>query len=193
MARFKIYLNKINKNTIYQVDSAVIENNKFMFQGILKYPERFVLSFDSHSATIVIILENKPINILIDANSMNEPIIKGSPLNITLNSYKNTSKEIFRKIDYLYPKFQKARLQNDVKKLEEIGTELKKIENEFTNFSYDFIENNTNSFIAPIILSDQLKTSIIDTLRIKQSYQSLSNEVKKSPDAMLIATTLNLH
>ena len=189
----KVYLNKISENTIYKIDSASINNNSFTFKGMVTYPERFVLSFNQHAATIILIIENSSIKININGNNINEPIITGSALNNELTLYKNASKTIFRKIDYLFPKFQKARLQNDVKKLEEIGNELKVIENEFTNFSYKYVEEHKNSFIAPIILSDQLKSSIIDTLRIKKSYNNLSNHVKKSPEAQTIVTTLNLH
>jgi hypothetical protein len=44
-----------------------------------------------------------------------------------------------------------------------------------------------------MILNDRLKTSYIDTLRITKSYLNLSDEVKKCPDAQIIAETLNLH
>ena len=189
----KIYLNKISLNTISKIDSASVIDNSFTFQGMVTYPERFVLSFNQHAASVILIVENTSININIDGNNINEPTITGSALNNELGVYKNNSKNIFRKIDYLFPKFQKARLQNDVKKLEEIGAELKIIETEFTNYSYSYIEQNKNSFIAPIILSDQLKSSLIDTIRIKQSYNMLSNEVKKSPEAQTIAISLNLH
>lgn len=189
----KVYLNKIIGNSLYQIDSAIIDNHKFIIQGIVEYPERFALTFDSYASKTILILENTSITIKIDIDNVNDPIITGSPLNDILLEYKNVSKSIFRKIDYLFPRFQKARLENDVKKLEEIGLEMKTIENEFKQFSFLFIEKNKNSFIAPIILSDQLKTSTIDTIKIQQSYQNISNDVKHSPDAQIIASFLNLH
>jgi len=188
-----VYLNKIIGNSIYQIDSAKIENNKFTIQGIVEYPERFAITFDSYASKTILILENLPINITIDVENINDPIITGSPLNTKLDEYKTISKSIFRKIDYLFPRFQKARLENDVKKLEEIGTEMRAIEKEFQEFSFQFIKKNNNSFIAPMLLTDQLKTSIIDTVKIKQSYQLLSEEIKHSPDAQIIATFLELH
>lgn len=188
-----VYLNKIIGNSIYQIDSAKIENNKFTIQGIVEYPERFAITFDSYASKTILILENLPINITIDVENINDPIITGSPLNAKLDEYKTISKSIFRKIDYLFPRFQKARLENDVKKLEEIGTEMKAIEKEFQEFSFQFIKKNNNSYIAPMLLTDQLKTSTIDTVKIKQSYQLLSEEIKHSPDAEIIATFLELH
>ena len=188
----KVYLSKIIENDLQPVDSAKIENNNFTFQGIVEYPERFMLSFENSSAAVIFIVENKNFEILIDPNQLDEPVIKGSELNTKLLEYKLASKNIFKKIDYLFPRFQKARLENDVIKLNEIGNELKKIETEFTDFSFNFIKNNSDSYVAAMVLSDQLKSATVDTLRISNAFKLLTEEVKKSPDAQLIATALDL-
>jgi len=188
----KVYLSKIVENEIQPVDSTIIKNNNFVFTGRVDYPERFALTFKNSSAEIILIIENANFEILLDPSQPNEPVIKGSELNAELEEYKLASKNIFKKIDYLFPKFQKARLENDVKKLNEIGNELKNIETEFTDFSFNFIQKNSYSYVAAMILSDHLKASSIDTVRISNTYKQLSETVKKSPDAQLIAAAFNL-
>jgi flagellin-specific chaperone FliS len=188
----KVYLSKIVKNGLQPTDSVKIENNNFVFSGVVDYPERFALTFENSSAAVILIIENTNFEIFIDPNQLNEVVIKGSELNAKLDEYKLASKNIFKKIDYLFPKFQKARLENDVKKLDEVGNELKKIETEFTDFSFNFVKTNSDSYVAAMILSDQLKSTTIDTIRIRNAYKLLSKEVKKSPDAQLIATALSL-
>ena len=188
----KVYLSKIISNDIQPVDSAKIENNNFVFQGIVDYPERFMLSFENSSAAIILIIENTNFEVFIDPEHLDEPVIKGSGLNSKLDEYKLISKSIFKKIDYLFPRFQKARLENDVEKLAEIGNELKKIETEFTDFSFNFVKTNSDSYVAAMVLSDQIKSSTVDTLRISNAYKLLSKEVKKSPDAQLVAEAFNL-
>ena len=188
----KVYLSKIAENEIQPIDSAIIKNNNFVFTGRVDFPERFALTFKNSSAEIILIIENANFEILFDPNHPNEPVIKGSELNVQLEEYKLASKNIFKKIDYLFPKFQKARLENDVKKLNEIGNELKNIETEFTDFSFNFIKNNSDSYVAAMILSDQLKASNIDTVRISIAYKQLSETVKKSSDAQLITAAFDL-
>lgn len=189
----KVYLNKIAENDLYPIDSAKIENNNFIFTGMVDFPERFALTFENSSAAVILIVENVNFEIFLDPGQINEPVIKGSALNSKLNDYKSVSKNIFKKIDYLFPKFQKARLENDVKKLDEVGDELKKIETEFSDFSFNFVKTNSDSYVSAMVLSDQLKSSTIDTVRISKAYVQLSEAVKKSPDAQRIANTLNLH
>jgi len=189
----KVYLNKIIERNFYPVDSSFIKDNAFSFRGIVEYPERFALTFENYSNSLILILENKNFEIKINPVLIEEPIITNSPLNLKLEEYKITSKNIFKKIEALFPRFQKARLENDVEKLAEIEEKMKVIENEFRDYTYLFIENNRNSYVAAMILRDQLKSSNIDSTRVKETYLLLSDEVKKCPDALIIETILNLH
>jgi hypothetical protein len=70
---------------------------------------------------------------------------------------------------------------------------MKQIEQEFIDFSYNYIAKNNNSYVAAMILRDQLKNTKVDSLKILSSYNILNEDIKKSPDAQIIALTLNLH
>ena len=189
----KVYLNKIIENSIYIIDSSEVVDSKFKLTGIVEKPERFALTFENYASVTILIIENTQFTISINSETINDPFIKGSELNTELAIYKEKSKEIFKQIDYLFPQFQKARLENDATKLIAIGEEMKKIELEHLNFSYNYIAQNKDSYVTSMILRDQLKATFIDTLRIKKAYNTLSNEVKTAPDAEIIASFLNLH
>ncbi|WP_299521668.1 DUF4369 domain-containing protein [uncultured Lutibacter sp.] len=189
----KVYLNKIIEDSFYKIDSSEILNNNFQFKGIVEFPERLALTFENYSSITLFIIENTKFEIFINSETVNDPKILGSPLNSKLNEYKLAAKNIFKKIDYLFPQFQKARLENDYEKLSEIDKEMKKIEKEFVDFSYTYIIQNKESYIAPMLLRDQLKSTTIDTLQIKKTYDILSSSIKNSPDAEIVASFLNLH
>jgi hypothetical protein len=189
----KVYLNKIIDHNLYPIDSAIVTNNQFSFVGIVTYPERFALTYHNYSAATILIIENTDFEVEINASNIQEPIIKGSPLNNKLTEYKLASKEIFSKIQYLFPHFQKARLENDAEKLVQIEKDFKNIEIEHANFTYQFIEQNIDSYVAVMILRDQLKIVPMDTIRIKNTFQLLPETVKHIPDAEIIEATLNLH
>lgn len=187
----KVYLNKILDHSVYPIDSAIIENNRFIFNGIVNYPERFQLTFENYSSSITLIIENTIFEIEIDPILIQEPEIFGSPLNTLHFEYKQKAKIIFHKMDLLYPKFQKARLENDSKKLAKIETELQLIDNKFRDYSYIFIKENSNSYVAVMVLRDLLKSSNIDSISIRESYNLLSEDIKKSPDAEIVRHSLN--
>lgn len=189
----KVYLNKILENSIFVIDSSNVENNKFYFSGFVEYPERFALSFKHYSNTVILIIENAEIAINIDANDLENTIIKGSNLNTEFKNYQSNSKKIFKKISYLFPEFQKYRLENNAEKLAEINHKMELIEQEYIDFSYNYISQNNNSYVAAMILRDQLKNTKVDTLKILSFYNNFNEDIKKSPDAQIIALTLNLH
>ncbi|MDP3312104.1 DUF4369 domain-containing protein [Lutibacter sp.] len=188
-----VYLNQLVENGFYAVDSTKIINNTFIFIGSILYPERYALTFNNSSEFSLLVLENTNFSISLISENIPEPIIENSSLNNTLQQYRNAAKEIFKKIDYLYPHFQKARLENNDQRLKEIGLEIKNIEKEFETFTYKFIIENNNSFVSAMILRDQLKVSQVDTFKIKELYKLLSSEVKESPDSQFIAITLKLN
>lgn len=189
----KVYLNKIFENSLFVIDSSNVTNNNFYFNGFVAYPERFALSFKQYSSTVILIVENAEITLQIDANNPENNIINGSNLNTEFNNYQSNSKKIFKKISYLFPLFQKYRLENNVEKLAEINNQMKIIEQEYIEYSFNYVSQNKNSYIAAMVLRDQLKNTTIDTLKIINSYKDLTEEVRKSPDAQIIALTLNLH
>ncbi|SNR50467.1 protein of unknown function [Lutibacter agarilyticus] len=189
----KVYLNKILENTLYPVDSSTIINNQFIFEGVVEYPERFALTFNNYATPVIFILENTNFQIELKPTQLQEPTLINSPLNYKLNAYKTHSKNIFKKIDYLFPQFQKARLENDADELAEIGKKMQLIEKEFSDFSFQFIQNNQSSYVSGMILRDQLKASTVDTLKIINAYHTLSLKVKNAPDATIVAESLKLH
>jgi hypothetical protein len=188
----KVYLNKVKDNTYFPIDSSFIENNTFSFKGKVTHPERFTLTFKNYTTEVILIVENCDLNIEINQLQLNNPIITGSNLNVQLNEYQIASKKIFNKIDYLFPEFQNARLENNVQKLKEIRGEMDKIEFEFTQFSIDFIKKNKNSYIAPMILRDLLKTPNIDSLKVDKLYNEFPESIRQSSDSKIIANYLNL-
>ena len=179
-------------NSLVKLDSCKIENNVFTFSGAVDYPERFALTFENSSAVTVFILENADFQMEFDAKNPTEPNILNSPLNAELNHYKNHSKEIFREIDRLYPRFQKARLENDAETLNEIGKTMNQIETNFRNYSLDYVAKNPNSYISAMILRDLSKSENADFTKISEHFDLLSEEVKQIPDAQFLVMELEL-
>lgn len=186
------YLNKIMHNSLVKLDSSKIENNTFNFSGAVDYPERFALTFENSSAVVIFIIENENFQMELNAKNPTEPLILNSPLNTELNHYKNHSKQIFREIDKLYPRFQKARLENDVETLDEIGEAMNSIEANFRNYSYNYVATNPNSCISAMILRDLIKSEKADIAKISEHFDLLSDEVKQIPDAQILAMELDL-
>ena len=188
----RVYLNRFINNGFHPVDSSGVDNNTFSFKGHVEFPERYMLTFNNYTAEVMLIIENSTINININQLQIDNPKISGSKLNLELDEYRIASKKIFNKIDQLFPKFQHARLENDVDKLKEVRNEMDMIESRFIDFSLEFINNNSNSYLGPMILRDLIKTPTIDLLSIKNLYMKFPDSIKKSSDGQIIRQYLEL-
>ena len=182
----KVYLNKIIENSLYVIDSSEVVNNQFQFNGKVDYPERFALTFEYYSAIVVLIVENIEYHLLINPDEIHNLKIEGSPLNTQLENYKDGAKTIFKQIDYLYPAFQKARLENDAEKLKAIQQKMDSIYMQFNAYTYNFIKKNKDSYVSVMLLRDMLKTDTVDSTKIKNYYNLFPNNLKESPDGKLI-------
>lgn len=188
----KVYLHSIRSNSLSIIDSAVITDKSFHFEGHLPYPSRHALAFSNDPTIVTFILENKSIAIDFEKDNLENPVISGSPLNTEFAEYAENVRSIFKQIDALYPEFQRARLENDVTKLDAIAEQMKTIENSYLNYSFDFIAERSTSYVAPIILNDLIHIEQIDTLRIRKAYMGLSEQIKKSNSVQQIAEFLEL-
>lgn len=186
----KVYLHQIKKQKLYLLDSSKVSNNTFTFTGKVKTPEKYVLTYKNSAVKTVFIAENKEFSIHINTTNNTQADIKNSPLNDALKEYKNHSKQIFNQLDFLYISFQKARLENDYKKIKEISNEIKAIEREFHNYTFSYITNNSNSYLAAILLKEQLNVHPIDSVAVLSAYKKLSSKVKKSMAAKTVAKYL---
>ena len=180
----KVYLQKLTTST--EIDSAIIENGLATFNGKLETPERYLITIEDYFGGKMIVLENDSITIKIKNKDLINSNIVGSELNNELLKVQSTSEKIYSKIDVLFPDMQRARLDNDAKKLQEISKKMSLIEQENIDYNFNYAKENPDSFISAMILSDLSKRDSINTKKIIETYNSLTNRVKKSIDAQKV-------
>ncbi len=188
---YKSYLYKLAlKPTL--IDSAIVKNNIAVYKGKIDFPERFLVTIDTLFGGKLFILENDSISIITDKNDLVSAKVVGSKLNDELIYYQNKSEKIFNKIELLFPDIQRARLENDALKLKTISNQMTAIEQESIDYNFNYIQQNSDSYLSAMILNDLSKRDSISINRISESYNLLSDAVKKSTDAKEIELLLSL-
>lgn len=175
----KAYLGKITNNVVKIVDTTKIKQGKCRFSGNLQKPQRMALFFDNTSTKpFIFLLENKNIQVNINQNNLSKGKVKNSPINDIHNTYQQKTTQIFQKINPFYFQLQQARLQNNVKKLKEINSNIIAIENEFLKYSFEFIEKHSSSYVSEFILKDLLQSSQIDSLTYQKKHRLIANKLQ---------------
>lgn len=186
-----IYLKKQENGISYKIDSTHIKNDKASFSGKIDLPQVYGIFIENNKQGIFPIVEKGKITITASINSLENAKIRGTKLNDELNKYKNKAQNISAKMNESFHEFQKARGENDIKKIKEINLKLNSINNELNKFKIDFIKQNTDSFVASMVLFSLTRKKETNHRTIQSLYNSLSQNVKQSEFSKNVEIFLN--
>lgn len=187
------YLHKFMSDRAQIIDSSKITKNTVQFKGFTPYPERYLITIESNQSSKLFITANDSIKIEVSKNDLNNALISGSKLNSELVTYQKNLNRIYKKVDALFPELQRARLENNPTKLLEISEKITSIEKEGEEYSFQYANNNPNSFISAMVLNDLSKKDSVDISRMISIFEQLSDETKKSSDSKELLEYLRNH
>ena len=179
-----IYLSIINKNQFHILDSTQIINGKFRFTGKLEAPKKASLHMKKYDGFFVFILANETIKIEL-SNNINKSLVYNSSTNDELQRVTKESEQIFKKIDYLFPLLQKARMENDAEKLELINNKIKAIIKENNKYITQYIIKHPNSYVSGILLNDLWNNPEKDSVYLIELAKKLPKNIQNNLDFVI--------
>ncbi len=168
-----------NKQLVIK-DSTRIQQNKFNFSGTISYPHKALLQLKNHESSFTFILDKDSCQIELNTLQMQSSSISNSAINDELKVIRKQSEEIYRKIDYLFPQLQKARMENDYMKLEEINIKINNIIIENQEFLYHYIHQNFDQYLSGLLLNDLWLSTEKDSIKLQNLAKRLSPNVQKT-------------
>lgn len=168
----------LNKNNESFTDTLQKHDENFTIHGKVPYPVKGYLESPQSREYFPFILHNDTVIIKLSDNHLYNSSIEKSDLNMEWQNIVKTSEKNYKEINYLFPKIQKARLQNDHVTLESIYKEIEAIKNEQKVFLIEYIEKHPQSKLNPIILNDLYINYPKDSLMIKSKVDLLNSQAK---------------
>lgn len=176
----KIFLKKQENGISTTIDSTYTEKGIVTFNGNIDSPQVYGVFIDNSTQGIFPIIEKGKIKIDANSDALYDAKITGTELNEQLNTYKEKAKSISLKMNDLFHEFQKARAENNSKDINAINQKLKSINQELNKYKTNFVKNNSDSFVASMVLFSLAQNKEIDKNTIESLYNNLSKDVKKS-------------
>lgn len=177
-----VYLKLIKSNKLQIIDSSLINNEQFSFEGTVDFPKKAVIQLKNRNNPFFFILSNEQIEIALNTSQFAKSSVSNSLINAKLSQIQKQSATIYQKIDYLFPQLQKARMENDFLKLEEINKKINAIVSENQKFLITYIQENPNEYLSGLILNDLWNSSKTDSIQLFDLAKSLNPKVQKSID-----------
>ncbi len=185
-------------------DSTKVVNGRFYFKGVVNEPSYANLSIDSGSATehnqIFVQLFIEPVAIKVVCNgSFSNMAITGSKSNIDLEKWLKARKPFDRSIDsiikildVLGTTYEKnGKTYKDSLRMASAGDKLTQMGNDRRIFDLAYLKNNTNSLIAPYMMSFLINDPRY-TAQMGDIFNKFPVSLQNTPTAKVIKTKLAL-
>ena len=159
----EVKLNKLENNQFLTIDSAFVEEGKFLIKGgSIKNPEMCFLVFDENELIIPFFLENSKIKIETDINKSDQAVISGSKSQNELAVFMENNSVYENKIYNLSNQINLAKENNDTSLLKNIDSTIVAMEREQTDFIKKYVIQNNKTVVSAYITAKYL-SNILNT------------------------------
>ena len=188
-----VYISEIDENTNRpnRVDSTEIKDESFELDlEDPKTPNLSFLEFEGTEGNVIFISENEKINFEVHKDSLRESEVTGGKENRLLYDYlghlKNVNEEVMKGRSAMQTAFQEKD-STTLTSLQETEKEL--IDNDKV-FKKEIVEENPDSFVSIMVISDMLRMKSYPVNEIKEMFDGLSEDVRNTAIGKQIAENL---
>ncbi len=175
-----VYVNAISQSSRpIIIDSTTIQNEKF--EVALPTPENNdfnYLTFNNIRGNVLFLAENNPIRITIHKDSMRSSIIKGGKENDLFYTYVNTLNKYNEEKIKLSNDYQIASKLGEADKAIKISGKREELIKKESQFRKDMANNNANSLISVMALTDLLNLKILTPQEAQTKFSSVNDSLK---------------
>ena len=187
----RVYLRAFDQNNRpMDIDTAVVMNEKFTFEGKVLGPEMCFLFVNSVNGNLPIIVENDEINIDIDKDNLSSSKVYGTKTLEILNDYNVKMTQLFDKRKDISIALRTASQANDSEKTTALNKELSDLNLEITNSPIEFIKNHGNNFYSLILMETMVRRKNVELNKIVDMYNGLDDVLKNSSKGKEIAALI---
>ncbi len=147
-----VVLKKAAGRDYVTIDSTIISNNTFKFEGSVDFPDMYFLEILQVTSPKNIFLENSAISVTGDAQAFDEIEITGSTSEMEFQDYLTLIEPAEKKMEVIFTEYPLAQQSGDEAKIKELFDEYTLIEQEINEVGKQFIVTHPTSFVSAGVL-----------------------------------------
>ncbi len=149
----KVYLKFYKDKQMTVIDSSEVTAGTFTFKGKVEFPDQYVLQFGSTNNQMALFIENSPIEVIVNLDSIQASTIKGSEVNDTYEALQDSKEVLNNQMELVYTDF-KTTTNPTLKK--ELERKLDSLDLVAVQVSKKFIKENPQSILSPFIIDREI-------------------------------------
>ncbi|MFD2914613.1 TlpA disulfide reductase family protein [Psychroserpens luteus] len=174
----RVYLQSTDeRNRKVNQDTAIVMNEKFVFEGKIENPEIWYLSVNSVNGSSPFIIENDYYNITINKDKVDNTIIKGPKANDALGAYFKDIRELGNRRTKLKGEYIAAA---DPSAKENVNTKLVQLNIDQSKIPFMHIEKNKDNVASLVFINNELNSKEADVDKLSEALEKLDSEIKSS-------------
>lgn len=182
----EIFLQIVEENKYKTLDSAWLADSKVRFNGVLESPQMVFLKIGETRKMVNFFGENSQISLKVNVDDLETTEVTGSGVHNDFMQFKALMAPIDQRSESLNEAYQEALMNGDREKINEIVEESERLHSDQMDIIYGFVEEKSNSFIAPFVIRRYLVYELeydgLDSLLNK-----LSPSIHTSPDFVFLS------
>lgn len=189
MTEGKVYLSKPQDSKLVKIDSTVIGENGFSFEGTVESPEMYYIELEGQKGAIQLFLENSVISVDANLENLREAKVVGSTNQDIMLAFGESQKDVQEKQQSMYQEYQKAMQAKNQTAADSIRGEFDKSEEVKTAANMEFVKANANTVAAGFIA--QRMSGQMEIKEMEDLYNLLGEAAKESSYGVKINEKIN--
>lgn len=161
-------------------DTAIVMNETFKFEGKVDYPQMWYISVNNIGGFVPIMVENETMHIDLNKEDLNATKITGTKANEALTKYTKGYKNLMEERSDVDRTLQTN--QNPLDSIDQAKAtkDLADYSKRLSEYPYEFLENNTDSYFSLSLMENILKSKPADVAPLEKAFANLDSEIRNS-------------
>ena len=182
-------------NSLVNIDTAIIANGKFKFEGKVVEPSLHFIAIDSTENSIPFILEEGKITVAVNKDTIYKSIVGGTYSNEQLVAYSKQTEKVQKQVQQFQEtnreKMQQAQMTKDTVVINALSKEYKTFQDQFKDLSLKHVEDHPKSYISLLFIKQFLNDPSFDLARGTKMYENLDPVLKNTREGKSIKKMLD--
>ncbi|WCO03457.1 TlpA disulfide reductase family protein [Psychroserpens ponticola] len=175
----RAYLKSTNeKGLLKNQDTAIIMNEKFMFEGKVDSIEAWYLEVDSYDSSFPFIIDNANLSIVVNKDDIRKSKIEGNPINNTIADFNAQLIKLNDSIEKTRARYRE--MINNKENVTGMSQKVANLKDAIALYPHQFIKNNKDNPYSMVLIHTMIRRNTSKKGMLLESYDALNEALKNS-------------